>query len=103
MPRQPRQRSESGYLHLIVRGIGRQALFEEWEDYQFFLSILERFSRETRMIVCAYCLMENHVHLLVRDKGEQAALMMKKLGVSYSPGISTGNTIARDICSRIDI
>ena len=84
MPRQPRQRSESGYLHLIVRGIGRQALFEEREDYQFFLSILERFSRETRVIVCAYCLMENHVHLLVRDKGEQAALMMKKLGVSYS-------------------
>lgn len=84
MPRQPRQRSESGYLHLVVRGIGRQALFEEREDYQFFLSILERFSRETGVIVCAYCLMENHVHLLVRDNEEQAALMMKKLGVSYS-------------------
>ena len=84
MPRQPRQRSESGYLHLIVRGIGRQALFEEREDYQFFLSILERFSRETGVIVCAYCLMENHVHLLVRDNEERVALLMKKLGVSYS-------------------
>ena len=84
MPRQPRQSSASGYLHLIVRGIGRQALFEERADYQFFLSILRRYARETGVSVCAYCLMENHVHLLVRDPEELAPQLMKKLGVSYS-------------------
>ena len=84
MPRQARQRNESGFLHLIVRGIGRQALFEEREDYHFFLAILARFSQETGVSVCAYCLMENHVHLLVRDDNEHVSLMMKKLGVSYS-------------------
>ena len=84
MPRQARQRSESGYLHLIVRGIGRQAIFEEREDYAFYLSILRRFSAETEIAVCAYCLMENHVHLLVYDAQNRASVMMKKLGVSYS-------------------
>ena len=31
-------KSESGYTHLIVRGIGRQILFEAREDYQFYLA-----------------------------------------------------------------
>lgn len=84
MPRQARHKSESGYLHLIVRGIGQQTLFEEREDYQYFLSALMRFSRETEVVICAYCLMQNHVHILARDDGGQTALLMKKLGVSYS-------------------
>lgn len=84
MPRQARVRSESGYTHLIVRGIGRQVLFEAREDYQFYLTILERYSQETGIRVCPYCLMENHVHLLVYDENERIALMMKKLGVRYS-------------------
>ena len=76
--------SPSGYVHLIVRGIGRQALFEVADDYRYYLAILQRFSRETEITICAYCLMENHVHLLARDLEGSAALMMKKLGVSYS-------------------
>lgn len=84
MPRHARQKSETGYLHLITRGVGRQALFESREDYRMYLSLLERCSRETDVAICAYCLMENHVHLLVRDERDHTALMMKKLGVSYA-------------------
>jgi len=84
MPRQARRLSESGYLHIIVRGIGRQAIFEEREDYLRYLSTLERFCRETGVKVLAWCLMENHVHLLVQDERGQTPLLMKKLGVSYS-------------------
>ena len=84
MPRQARRLSESGYAHLIVRGIGRQVIFEEREDYEYYLSILRRFSRETGVDICAYCLMENHVHLLAHDGNHQVPLMMKKMGVSYS-------------------
>ncbi len=84
MPRQPRQFGYSGYLHLIVRGIGKQILFEDREDYLFFLSILRRFCAETSVSVLAYCLMENHVHILVYDEQKNTPLLMKKLGVSYS-------------------
>ena len=84
MARQARQLSESGYLHVIVRGIGKQILFEDSEDYRFFLSRLEQFSGETEVKVCAYCLMENHVHLLVFDGNGNSSLLMKKLGVSYA-------------------
>ena len=84
MPRHARHISTSGYFHLIVRGIGRQALFEENTDYFFYLSILKRYSEETGVKVCAYCLMENHVHLLVHDLSGAVPLFMKKIGVSYS-------------------
>ena len=84
MARTARQLSESGYMHLIVRGIGRQVLFEDRADCVRYLSLLRRFSAETKVSVCAYCLMENHVHLLVYDPNGQTPLLMKKLGVCYA-------------------
>jgi len=84
MPRLARELSESGYYHLIVRGIGRQAIFEDEEDYAFYLSRLSLYSREEAIPVCAYCLMENHVHLLVKDEKGHMSSMMKRLGVSYA-------------------
>jgi len=84
MAREARRFSISGYLHVIIRGIGKQLLFEEPADNLFFLSILKRFSRETKVTVCAYCLMDNHVHLLLYDTEKQIPLLMKKLGVRYS-------------------
>ena len=38
----------------------------------------------TNIAVCAYCLMENHVHLLIRDDADMLSVFMKKMGVSYS-------------------
>lgn len=84
MARQARRFSLSGYLHVIIRGIGKQLLFEEPADNLFFLSVLRRFSRETKVTVCAYCLMDNHVHLLLHDTNMQIPVLMKKIGVRYS-------------------
>ena len=84
MPRQARRMSSTGYMHLIVRGNGRQALFEEEQDYIRYLETLERYCTETGVSVCSFCLMENHVHLLVHGEAEQTTLLMKKLGISYS-------------------
>lgn len=84
MPRTARQFSHSGYMHVIVRGNGKQILFEDYEDHYFFLSILKRYCEETEVRILAYCLMENHVHLLVHDLEGNTSQMMKKIGVSYS-------------------
>ena len=84
MARSARKHSEYGYMHLIVRGNGRQIIFEEEPDYLYYLHLLKRFSKETGVIICAYCLMENHVHLLICDREQNVSLFMKKLGVAYS-------------------
>ena len=84
MPRAARKQSESGYFHVIVRGIGKQLLFEEPSDYRYYIWLLEKYSGETSVSICVYCIMENHVHLLVCDKGNELSLFMKKMGISYS-------------------
>ena len=84
MPRQARRMSSTGFMHVITRGIGRQLLFEEESDYRHYLTVLERYCMESGARVYAYCLMDNHVHLLVKGEYEQIVLLMKKLGVNYS-------------------
>ena len=84
MARAARRMSESGYFHVIVRGNAKQIIFEESDDYRFFLNRMEKFSAETGVGVCAYCLMENHVHLLLHDRESALPEFMKKLNVSYA-------------------
>ena len=67
MARTARLKSESGYQHIIIRGIGKQILFEEDMDYKYFISLMRKYSEETKVRICAYCLMDNHVHLLIHD------------------------------------
>ncbi|MBR5349330.1 MAG: transposase [Lachnospiraceae bacterium] len=59
-------------------------MFEEETDYIYYVSLLKQYSEEEKVSVNAYCLMENHVHLLLRDTGDGPAQFMKKIGVSYA-------------------
>ena len=83
MPRCARILSESGYYHVVNRGVGRQILFEDKEDYVRFLDTLRRYLKEEPFELIAYCLMENHFHLLlhVEDNLER---IMKRLSCSYA-------------------
>ena len=84
MPRTTRKYSESGFMHLTVKGNGNQIIFEEKSDYIYFLHLLKRYSAETKIAICAYCLMENHVHLLICDKEKNMPLFMQKLCGTYT-------------------
>ncbi len=84
MARQARKISDSGYFHVIVRGNGKQLIFEESDDYNFFLKRMLEYSREMGVLVCAYCLMSNHFHLLLHDCTDSLSLFMKRLNVSYA-------------------
>ena len=83
MPRYARMPSESGYYHVVNRGIGKQILFEEEEDYERFLDTLKRYQKEEPFDLIAYCLMDNHFHLLLHT---EAGLdrVMKRISCSYA-------------------
>lgn len=84
MPRSRRNLEEFGFTHIITRGNGKQVVFEDSSDYRFYLSRLEKYSAETGVTVCAYCLMENHMHLLVLGASAAIPQLMRKLGTSYA-------------------
>jgi putative transposase len=72
----------TGYPHHIIqRGHNRQVVFAAAEDYLYYLDNLREWKEKLGCKVFAYCLMTNHVHLVV-DPGEKdcnLALLLKRV------------------------
>lgn len=83
MPRQARKKSSSGIYHVMLRGINRQQIFEDEEDREHFLETLEIYKDQCAYTVYAYCLMGNHVHLLLKEGKENLVLVFKRIAGSY--------------------
>lgn len=83
MPRQARKKSESQIYHVMLRGINQQQIFEEDEDYWKFLKIVDECKAISGFQIYAYCMMGNHVHLLIREKNEILEQIIKRIGVRY--------------------
>ncbi len=83
MPRVPRHKSESGIYHIMLRGINQQTIFEDDEDYSKFLSTLEKYKAVSGYKVFAYCLMSNHIHILLKTENEDLDLIIKRIAGSY--------------------
>lgn len=66
MSRHIRIKSCTRIYHIVIKGADRQLLFEEEKDYIKYLHILEYYKQECNIEIFAYCLMSNHVHLLIR-------------------------------------
>ncbi|MGI5879834.1 MAG: transposase [Syntrophomonadaceae bacterium] len=84
MPRTARKKSETGIYNIIIRGINRQNIFEDDEDRIRFLETLDRYKEETGCELYAYCLMSNHVHLLVKENDDGLSSFMKRVNGSYA-------------------
>ena len=66
-----------GYPHHIVqRGNNREKVFLDRMDHEEYLSFLKRYSEEKEVAILAYCLMPNHIHLLVKPSEEEALAKM---------------------------
>lgn len=84
MPRRARLAIAGIPWHIIQRGNNRSACFFREQDYLYYLEQLEEQARKFGCQVHAYCLMTNHVHLLVTPvEKESASLMMKHLGQRF--------------------
>ena len=93
MPRQSRKKSSTGIYHVMLRGINKQDVFEEEEDYVRIKEILIRLNERRdeqglplpqSYTMYAYCMMSNHIHLLIRERDEGIAETIKRLGIAYA-------------------
>lgn len=83
MPRQAREQSQSGIYHLILRGINKQVIFEDDEDRERFMWCLQYYKELSQYKMFGYCLLNNHIHLLIKEGKESIGKTMKRIGVSY--------------------
>jgi putative transposase len=71
-------------LHIVQRGHNRRDCFLEETDYLVYLSNMRDLLSRAGCALHAYCLMTNHVHLLVTPSSPQAcALLMRNQGQRY--------------------
>ena len=80
MSRAARSYSQSGIYHILFRGINQQNIFEEKADYERFIEITANVKSQMEFEIYAYCLMNNHVHIVMKEKCEKdISLIMKRI------------------------
>lgn len=83
MPRRAREKSSTGIYHVMLRGINGQIIFEDNEDYDKFIQIIKEYKEECGYKIYAYCLMSNHIHLLMKEGKEELGIIFRKIGAKY--------------------
>ncbi len=83
MPRRAREKSPTGIYHVMMRGINRQSIFEDNEDRQKIIEIFSRYQETNCYRLFAYCLMDNHIHILLQEIKEPIAQSIKRISSSY--------------------
>jgi REP element-mobilizing transposase RayT len=83
MPRTERRISSTGVYHIMLRGINQQNIFEEDSDFKIFLKCIAESKKLSGFKLYAYCLMSNHVHLLIEEGDEPLGIAFRRIGARY--------------------
>lgn len=71
--------------HLTQRGNNKQVVFHKDQDRKQYIQMLYKFQKDCSCTIHAYCLMNNHIHLLVTPPSkEMLAKMMQKISLTYT-------------------
>jgi len=80
-----KQSAQGAYYHLYNRGNQKKKVFVDEKDYAFYLRKMVESSRKHGFAIVSYCLMPNHVHLIVRqDREYPPAKFMSSFHTSYA-------------------
>ena len=85
MPRIARKNSKSCFYHVIVQGINKEYIFRNDEDIKHYKQIIISKLKESNIEILAYCIMNNHTHLLIySERSQYLSKYMQKVNISYS-------------------
>jgi putative transposase len=85
MPREARIIAANACYHIITRGNQQQFVFSEPTDYEKYLALLAKCKDRYEFQLYSFCLMPNHVHLVIRVKNPlKLNKIMRSLSISYA-------------------
>lgn len=67
----------------MLRGVNQQQIFEDCEDCDKFLQVLKDCKAISEFKLFAYCLMGNHIHILLQETKEPIELLMKRIATRF--------------------
>jgi len=73
--------------HITARGNRRNDIFKDGEDFEFYLTLIEEALKYFRFdgyeVIC-YCLMDNHVHILIKTKDKPPGQFIGRIHSMYT-------------------
>lgn len=84
MPRSPREKSPTDHYHVMMRGINKERIFENPKHKNFLLDLLEINIKENNIEILAYCIMNNHLHLLLKGDLTDLSAALKKVNIRFA-------------------
>lgn len=82
MPRQPRLILDNVCYHIITRGNQQQTVFLDEKDRHKYMWILLKYKQQYKSKIYGWCLMNNHVHILIES--DKLAKFMHGVNLSYT-------------------
>jgi len=84
MPRCKREKDDNAIYHVTVRGNNKEAIFFNDDDKNRYLETLKRYKEKYKITFYGYCLMDNHIHLLIDSMGQDISKIMQGISLSYT-------------------
>ena len=84
MPRCARIKSQTQVYHIMLRGNNREKIFVDEEDKSRIIDILGDKKKAEEYLLYAYCVMDNHIHLIIKEGQDPIASIVKRIAASYS-------------------
>lgn len=84
MPRKPRIEFPGALYHVMARGNNRQVIFNSKTEYEFYLDKLRVTKKRYDFYLYGYCLMPNHLHLLIQTNEVPLSRIMKAVQTAYA-------------------
>ena len=84
MPRVARDISETNIYHIMNRALNKQTLYDDEQDFLYFLKVLKDVKTKTHFDLYAYCVMTNHYHLLIKEHDVKISVIMNKINSRYA-------------------
>ena len=84
MPRKARRISKTGCYHVIVRGLNKSAIFKSKSEKTRILNLIKENMEGYNVLVYAYCIMSNHLHLLIKAELDDLASFMSRISTSFA-------------------
>ena len=84
MARPLRIEYDGAVYHVTTRGNARKPIFIDNKDREFFLGTLEQVNKRYHWICHAYCLMNNHYHLVIETPNGNLSKGMRQLNGVYT-------------------
>ncbi len=84
MPRKMRTWFPNAMYHITNRGVRKMTIFYDEDDYLKYLHLLEETRERYPFHIHSYCLMTNHVHLLIQTINDPISIIMKHLNTNYA-------------------